>query len=65
MLDRVLVALQGKPAPRDSGTLMRRYADRFFTDCPPGGVGRKRNLLDVARFLIYGPHLPAPQRNHT
>jgi len=52
-LDRVLVALQGKPAPRDGGTLMRRYADRFFADCPPGGVGRKRNLLDVARFLAY------------
>ena len=52
-LDRVLVALQGKPAPRDGGTLMRRYAERFFDDCPQGGVGRKRNLLDVARFLNY------------
>jgi integrase len=52
-LDRVLVALQGKPAPRDGGTLMRRYADRFFAKCPQGGVGRKRNLLDVARFLTY------------
>jgi integrase len=52
-LDRVLVALQGKPAPRDGSTLMQRYADRFFADCPPGGVGRKRNLLDVARFLTY------------
>lgn len=52
-LDRVLVALQGKPAPRDGGSLMRRYAERFFDDCPPGGVGRKRNLLDVARFLSY------------
>jgi len=52
-LDRVLVALQGKPAPRDGGSLMRRYAERFFDDCPPGGVGRKRNLLDVARFLTY------------
>jgi|LauGreDrversion4_2_1035121.scaffolds.fasta_scaffold55321_3 integrase len=52
-LDRVLIALQGKPAPRDGGSLMRRYAERFFDDCPPGGVGRKRNLLDVARFLTY------------
>ena len=52
-LDRVLVALQGKPAPRDGGTLMRRYAERFVDDCPQGGVGRKRNLLDVARFLTY------------
>ena len=52
-LARILLALQGKPAPRDGGTLMRRYAERFFDDCPPGGVGRKRNLLDVARFLTY------------
>jgi integrase len=32
---------------------MRRYADRFFEGCPPGGVGRKRSLQDVARFLTY------------
>jgi integrase len=32
---------------------MQRYADKFFAKAPPGGVGRKRNLLDVARFLIY------------
>ena len=52
-VDRTLLALQGKPAPRDGATLMRRYAERFFKDCPPGGVGRKRNLLDVARFLTF------------
>jgi integrase len=52
-LDRVLVALQGKPAPREGCSVMQRYADRFFEHCPPGGVGRKRNLLDVARFLTY------------
>ena len=50
---RTLEALQSRPCPRDGGTLMRRYADRFFTDCPAGGTGRKRNLLDVARFLTY------------
>ena len=32
---------------------MRRYAEKFFEGCPAGGVGRKRNLLDVARFLTY------------
>jgi integrase len=52
-VQRTLVALQGKPAPRDGGTLMRRYAELFFKDCPPGGTGRKRNLLDVARFLTF------------
>lgn len=52
-VDRVLLSLQGKPAPRDGGTLMRSYAERFFDRCPAGGVGRKRNLLDVARFLTF------------
>jgi integrase len=52
-VQRTLKALQSKPAPRDGGSVMKRYAERFFRDCPPGGVGRKRNLLDVARFLTY------------
>ena len=30
---------------------MRRYAEKFFEGCPSGGLGRKRNLQDVARFL--------------
>jgi integrase len=50
---RTLQALQSRPCPRDGGTLMRRYAERFFDKCPPGGIGRKRALLDVARFLTY------------
>ena len=50
---RTLEALRSRPCPRDGGSVMRRYAERFFKDCPPGGVGRKRNLLDVARFLTY------------
>jgi len=52
-VERALQALQSKPTPRDGNTLMRRYAEKFFDGCPPGGVGRKRNLLDVARFLTY------------
>jgi integrase len=52
-VERTLQALQSKPYPRDGGTLMQRYADTFFRDCPSGGVGRKRNLLDVARFLTF------------
>lgn len=52
-VERTLEALRSRPCPRDGGTLMRRYAERFFEDCPPGGTGRKRNLLDVARFLTY------------
>lgn len=50
---RTLEALRSRPCPRDGNSVMRRYADRFFEGCPPGGVGRKRNLLDVARFLTY------------
>lgn len=52
-VDRTLEALKSKPAPRDGNSVMRRYADKFFKHCPAGGVGRKRNLLDVARFLTY------------
>ncbi|NBQ21106.1 MAG: site-specific integrase [Synechococcaceae bacterium WB6_3B_236] len=52
-VERTLEALQSRPCPRDGGTLMRRYAEKFFDGCPSGGVGRKRNLLDVARFLTY------------
>ena len=52
-VERTLEALRSRPCPRDGGTLMRRYAERFFEDCPAGGTGRKRNLLDVSRFLTY------------
>lgn len=52
-VDRTLEALRSRPCPRDGGTLMRRYSEKFFDGCPSGGVGRKRNLLDVSRFLIY------------
>jgi len=52
-VERTLEALRSRPCPRDGGTLMRRYAEKFFEGCPAGGVGRKRNLLDVARFLTY------------
>lgn len=50
---RALEALKSRPCPRDGNTLMRRYAEKFFEGCPSGGVGRKRNLQDVARFLNY------------
>ena len=52
-VERTLQALQSRPVPRDGSSVMRRYAEKFFDACPPGGVGRKRNLLDVARFLAY------------
>jgi hypothetical protein len=39
---------------------MRRYTYRFFGGCPPGGQGRKRILLVVARFLTYAEMNVAP-----
>jgi len=52
-VERTLEALRSRPYPRDGGTLMRRYKEKFFEGCPAGGTGTKRNLLDVARFLTY------------
>ncbi|MEY3963080.1 MAG: hypothetical protein RLZZ106_335, partial [Cyanobacteriota bacterium] len=50
---RAVEALRSRPCPRDGGTLMRRYAEKFFENTPAGGVGRKRALQDVARFLTF------------
>jgi len=50
---RAVEALRSRPCPRDGGTLMRRYAEKFFDKAPAGGLGRKRALQDVARFLTY------------
>jgi hypothetical protein len=36
-VERTLQALRSRPCPRDGGTLMRRYAERFFDGCPAGG----------------------------
>jgi hypothetical protein len=32
---------------------MRAYAEQIFQDCPVGGVGRKRQRLDVAALLRF------------
>lgn len=52
-MKRTLEVLQSKPRPKDGRSLMRAYADKFFQDCPLGGVGRKRQLLDVAALLRF------------
>jgi integrase len=42
---------------------MQRYAEKYFKHCPAGGVGRKRNLLTVARFLRFAVEVcGAPMR---
>ncbi len=52
-MDRCLQTLQAKPSPKDGRSLMRAYAAQHFQDCPVGGVGRKRQLLDVAALLRF------------
>ncbi len=52
-MDRTLHVLQSKPSPKDGRSLMRAYAAQYFKDCPVGGVGRKRQLLDVSALLRF------------
>jgi integrase len=52
-MGRTLKVLQASPRPRDGRSLMRAYAAVHFEDCPVGGVGRKRQLLDVAALLRF------------
>lgn len=52
-MNRCLKTLKTKPSPKDGRTLMRAYAAQHFQDCPVGGVGRKRQLLDVAALLRF------------
>jgi integrase len=42
-----------KRAPHDGRSLMSAYAQQFLAEIAPGAAGRKRNLLDVARFLSF------------
>ena len=50
---RVLETLESHPKPRDGSTLMKRFAEMHFDNCPAGGQGRKRNLGDVEAFLEF------------
>jgi integrase len=60
---RTLEVLQATPRPRDGRSLMRAYAAQHFENCPVGGVGRKRQLLDVAGLLRFAVNkAEAPDR---
>lgn len=51
---RVLQLLeQPKRAPHDGRSLMTAYTKQFLAEVAPGAAGRKRNLLDVGRFLTF------------
>ncbi|PSB37931.1 integrase [Aphanothece minutissima] len=52
-MKRTLQVLQAAPRPRDGRSLMRAYAAAHFGACPVGGVGRKRQMLDVAALLRF------------
>ncbi|MEB3361450.1 MAG: site-specific integrase [Synechococcaceae cyanobacterium] len=52
-MNRTLQVLQTSPRPKDARSLMRAYAAQHFQDCPVGGVGRKRQLLDVTALLRF------------
>lgn len=48
-----LKSLSTKPRPKDGRSLMRAYAAQHFAKCPPGGVGRKAHLGDLAALLNF------------
>ena len=50
-LERLLVTFANRPTPRGGPELLRAYASQHFDRCPSGGQGRKRQILDCARFL--------------
>ena len=63
-VNRVIECLSSKPKPQDGFAVMKRYAELFFygpngeesgpnVRIAPGGSGRKRNLNDVAAFLVF------------
>lgn len=53
-MGRALELLLANRPPKDGRSLMRSYAKKYFgSDCPAGGVGRKRQLLDVAALLRF------------
>lgn len=50
---RAVSSLDKQPRPKSGPELMRRYAADHFAHCPPGGQGRKRQLLDLAALLRF------------
>ena len=50
-LNRLLVSMDQKPKPGDSGALLKRYAQLFFAEMESGGEGRRRNIQSKASWL--------------
>lgn len=59
----VLECFQRRPVPKDGGELMATYARLHLGHLRPGSEGRRRHLMDVARFLVFSvEELGAPVR---
>ena len=48
-----LIKAKGRGAANDGPGVMRNYTNQHLADLKLGGVGRKRALLDVSRFLRF------------
>ena len=48
-----LICAKGRGAANDGPGVMRNYTNQHLADLKLGGVGRKRALLDVSRFLRF------------
>ena len=48
-----LISAKGSGAANDGPGVMRNYTSQHLADLKLGGVGRKRALLDVSRFLRF------------
>ena len=50
---RVLETMNKTPKPRNWESLLTQYSKQHFGDCPEGGQGRKRQIIDVIAFLKF------------
>ncbi len=48
-----LIYAKGRGAANDGPGVMRNYTSMYLAELKLGGVGRKRALLDVSRFLRF------------
>ena len=60
-LRRFLETMEKSPKPRNWEELLNRYAVMHFDGCPPGGQGRKRQIVDVVAFLRFAVEMGAPK----
>lgn len=52
-VNQALTCFKARPAPKDGPELMATYTRLHLGHLKPGSEGRRRHLMDVARFLSY------------